>query len=144
MLLALALDGYAELEASAANLSLEVTSPEQALIEMCESYIRFATSQPRLVDLMNESELTTPSTDPALLEHQNVFRGNLLATLRAALPPCAEEELGMRVLALWSTIYGFASLRRRQAIEAFEPPNVDKDKIARFTVTVAVHAALLG
>lgn len=144
LLLALALNGYAELEAAAANISSEVDSPEQMLIEMCKAYVAFAVSQPRLVDLMYESELTTPFVDPALLEHQDALRENLVKVLRMALPSRPEVELSMRVLALWSTVYGFASLRRRQAIEAFEPPNVEKDEIALFVVTVAVHAALRG
>lgn len=144
LLLALALDGYAELEAAASSISLEGVSPEQMLIEMGQAYISFATSQPRLVDLMYESELTTPSIDPTLLQHQNALRDNLVRALRAALPSCSEEELGLRVLALWSAVYGFASLRRRQAIKAFEPPNMEKDEIARFAVTFAVHAALRG
>lgn len=144
LLLALALDGYAQLEAAAANINSEKVSPGQMLIDMCKSYVAFAVSQPRLVDLMYESELTTPSIDPALLEHQSALRENLIEALRVALPSCSEVELSMRVLALWSTVYGFASLRRRQAIEAFEPPHVEKDEIAVFVVTVAVHAALRG
>lgn len=144
LLLALALDGYAELELEAKNLMSEDKTPEQLLIDMGTSYVAFATARPRLVDLMYESELTTPSIDPALLQHQFTLRATLVATLRTALPTCSEKELSMRVLALWSTIYGFASLRKRQVIEAFDPPEIDKDEIARFAVTFAVHAALRG
>lgn len=142
LLLALALDGYADLEAAAANISSEVKSPEQLLIAMCKSYLEFANSEPRLVDLMYESELTTPFIDPALIEHQKALREKLIKALGDALPARLQGELGARVLALWSAVYGFASLRRRQAIGAFEPPDMDKDEIALFVVTAAVHAAL--
>lgn len=142
LLLALALDGYGELTAMANDANRVSDSPEDVLIENGLQFIRFATKQPRLLELMYESELTSPTTDQALTRYQHAGRNSLIKPLRLALPNASDEDLSVRVLGLWSTIYGFASLRRKEMLKEFEPSQLENDEVARRVIRFAVHAAL--
>lgn len=142
LLLALARDGYEELTQKAVAAASSPGSAEQKLIALAMNFVDFAMTSPQLLELMYESELTSPSPDVALLEYQNAGQSALLGQLRIARPDDSDDEAGVRVLALWSSIYGFASLRRKQMIQKFEPQHMGPDEVARRTMTLAVHAAL--
>lgn len=144
LLLAIAITGYEELFSEARAIASASSNPEEALIASGMGYLEFAATNPRLIELMYESELTSPSVDPALLEYQHVGQEALTEPLRVAIPSCDEAELSIRVLGLWSTIYGFASLRKRQMITKFVPYSIGKDEVAKRTITLAVHAAIRG
>lgn len=142
LLLAVALDGYARLGEAAALAISAGASPAQNLLELCLSFIDFAQANPRLLELMYESELTSPAPDPALLHHQQAGRHALQVHLEAALPTLSEEERTLRLLSLWSTVYGFASLRNKHLIDPFEPAGSSADAVTRGTMALAVRAAL--
>lgn len=141
LLLALALDGYAEITEAAAAATADGT-PQERLLRMGIQFIEFATNSPQLLELMYESELTSPAPDPALVVFQDIGHETLVAPVREALQGFSEEEIEVRVLALWSTIYGFASLRRKHMIQKVEPRQLERDEITRKVLTVAVDAAL--
>lgn len=142
LLLAIALEGYARLGEAAVQATSQTASPAENLLELCLSFIAFAQANPRLLELMYESELTSPAPDPALLHHQQAGRHALQAQLEAALPTLSEQERTLRLLSLWSTVYGFASLRNKHLIDAFEPAGSSPDAITRGTMALAVQAAL--
>lgn len=144
LLLAIAIDGYTDLFSAARAINASAHDPEEALIGAGLGYLEFVTANPRLAELMYESELTSPSIDPALLEYQHIGQAALTEPLRAAVPDCDEAELAIRVLALWSSIYGFATLRKRQMVSEFVPRALASDEVARRTITLAVHAAIRG
>ncbi len=142
LLLALAIEGYAELSRFAESTVNAGLSPEETLHEMGMQFVGFAGSSPRLLELMYESELTSPSVDPVLVQYQDIGHAALLRPLREAFPDGDESEIGLRSLAFWSTIYGFASLRRKHMIEKIEPREVDRSEVVRRVVSLAVSAAL--
>lgn len=142
LLLALASEGYAELSSAAQATVDSGQSPEKTLIDMGLQFIDFAASSPRLLELMYESELTSPSVDPVLVKYQDIGHAALIKPLREALPDLDDNEIGLRGLAFWSSIYGFASLRRKHMIEKIEPQNLARDQVVRRVVTLAVAAAL--
>lgn len=144
LLLAIAIDGYADLVSTARAINAAAQSPEAALIAAGMSYLEFVATNPRLAELMYESELTSPLIDPALLEYQRIGQDALTKPLRAAAPDYDEEDLSIRVLALWSLIYGFATLRKRQMVAEFVPHSIGDEKVARRMITLAVHAAIKG
>ncbi|WP_422058162.1 TetR/AcrR family transcriptional regulator [Sphingomonas sp.] len=141
LLLALAIDGYAEITDAAAEAT-SVGTPEERLVRMGMQFIDFATRSPQLLELMYESELTSPAPDPALVEFQDRGHEALVKPVREALEGFSEEEIEVRVLALWSTIYGFASLRRKHMIQKVEPRELGRDEVTRKVIQVAVNAAL--
>lgn len=142
LLLALAIDGYEELGDHAAAAARSPGTPEDRLVALAMNFVNFAMTSPRLLELMYDSELTSPSPDPALLTYQNAGRSALLAQVREARPDDSEVEASVRVIALWSLIYGFASLRRKQMIQSFEPKEMTEEAVARRTMILAVQAAL--
>ena len=142
LLLALAIEAYAQLNKAAETTVVSGHSPEQILIDMGLQFVEFASSSPRLLELMYESELTSPTVDPALVRYQDVGHAALIKPIRDALPDLADDEIGLRGLALWSSIYGFASLRRKHMIEKVEPQNLVRDDVTRRVVSLAVSAAL--
>ncbi|MBB3859523.1 AcrR family transcriptional regulator [Novosphingobium hassiacum] len=141
LLLALALDGYAEITQAAADATA-TGNPREKLICLGMQFVDFATRSPQLLELMYESELTSPAPDPALVVFQDLGHETLVAPVREALAGFAEEIIEVRVLALWSTVYGFASLRRKHMIQKVEPRDLRRDEVTRQVVTVAVDAAL--
>lgn len=142
LLLAIAIDGYTDLFSTARAINAAARDPEEALIAAGMGYLEFVTTNPRLAELMYESELTSPSIDPALLDYQRMGQEALTEPLRAAAPDFSEEELSIRVLALWSLFYGFAILRKRQMVSEFVPYPIGSDEIALRTITLAVRAAI--
>ncbi|MGB3797246.1 MAG: TetR/AcrR family transcriptional regulator, partial [Alteraurantiacibacter sp.] len=84
LLLALASEGYVELSSAAQAAVGSSQSPERTLLELGLQFVGFATSSPRLLELMYESELTSPSLHPVLVEYQDIGHAALIKPLRAA------------------------------------------------------------
>ncbi|MBC2663757.1 TetR/AcrR family transcriptional regulator [Novosphingobium flavum] len=141
LLLALAVEGFQEMLDGAEQVRASALSPGDKLRKMGILFIRFAETNPYLLDLMYESELTSPVTDPQLVEFQLQGHGGLREHLAAALPGISDEEADLRVIAYWSAIYGFSSMRRKGVIHPSEGalPSVD---IAEAIVNRAALAAL--
>lgn len=142
LLLAIAIDGYSDLFSSARAIKASAHDPEEALIAAGLTYVEFVMTNPRLAELMYESELTSPSIDPALLGYQQIGRESLVELLQAAIPQCGEEELSIRVLTLWSSIYGFTALRKQHLVPKFVPYEISGDEVARRAISLAVRAAI--
>lgn len=141
LLLALAIEGFEEMLDGAEQVRRSTVTPAEKLSHMGLLFIRFAEANPFLLDLMYESELTSPVLDPALLDYQLMGHFNLRDHLRAALPGVADDEADLRVIAFWSAIYGFSSMRKKGVIRpsASAVPTVD---IAEAIVARATLAAL--
>ncbi len=141
LLLALAIEGFEEMHDGAEQVRRSTATPAEKLRKMGVLFIRFAETNPFLLDLMYESELTSPVLDPALLEYQLKGHFNLRDHLRAALPAVTDDEADLRVIAFWSAIYGFSSMRKKGVIRPSESavPTVD---IAEAIVARATLAAL--
>jgi len=142
LLLALASEGYAELADAAGEVIGSGLPPEETLIELSLQFVAFAGSSPRLLELMYESELTSPTVDPVLVKYQDIGHAALTGPVREALPNLGDDEIALRGLALWSSVYGFASLRRKHMIQKIEPQNLRRDEVVRRVITIAVSAAL--
>lgn len=141
LLLALAAEGFEEMLDGAEQVRASAMSPSDKLRKMGILFIRFADENPFLLDLMYESELTSPALDPQLLDYQQRAHLNLREHLVAALPGIGDEEADLRVIAYWSTIYGFTSMRKKGVIRQSDNvlPSVD---IAEAIVNRATVAAL--
>ncbi|ABD25224.1 transcriptional regulator, TetR family [Novosphingobium aromaticivorans DSM 12444] len=141
LLLALAIEGFEEMLYGAEQVRASAMTPAEKLSRMGLLFIRFAEANPCLLDLMYESELTSPVLDPQLLDYQLKGHFNLRDHLTAALPDISDEEADLRVIAYWSAIYGFASMRKKGVIRPSEQavPSID---IAEAIVARAALAAL--
>jgi AcrR family transcriptional regulator len=141
LLLALAEEGFEEMLDGAEQVRLSTMTPADKLRQMGLLFIRFAEQNPFLLDLMYESELTSPVLDPRLLEYQLKGHHNLRRHLVAALPNIGDTEADLRVIAYWSAIYGFASMRKKGVIRPSENA-VPTTDITEAIVNRAALAAL--
>lgn len=140
-LLALALDGFREMLAQSQAIAANRADPAAKLRAMGTEFIRFAGDNPRLVDLMYESELTNPALDKELLAFQQQGHTSLRCAIDAAMPGLGEAAADLRTLAFWSAIYGFASMRRKGVIRPV-PGAMTMADLAEAIVDRAIVAAL--
>ena len=142
LLLAVAIEGFEELIREATAIAAGPQAVEPKLQAMGESFLDFATRQPRLLELMYESELTSPEIDPALLACQDRAYRTLLAVMEEALPLLPPVEISLRVMAFWSAVYGYAVLRSKLMLRPYEPADLSPEEINRRVLEQAVRAAL--
>jgi len=118
LLLAVAMVGYDELMGAEVGADDESLSPETRLFRLGRFFLHFAARNPRLFALMYESELTRPQLDPQIAKAQSIGFTLLRNAVLAFNIPIVQEELGVRIAAIWSTIYGFTLLRDRGMIQS--------------------------
>ncbi|MDR6707438.1 MULTISPECIES: TetR/AcrR family transcriptional regulator [unclassified Novosphingobium] len=143
LLLAVAIEGFAELNTDASAIADSPAPVADQLLALGEAFLDFAARQPRLVELMYESELTSPEIDPALLACQDRAYRTLLNVMQAALPAHAPVETSVRVMAFWSAIYGYAMLRSKLMLKPFEPSDLSAQAVDSGVLAQAVKAALV-
>jgi len=144
ILLALAIQGFEDMMQATAAATDGKLRPREQLRRLGLVFIQFADDNPQLIELMYESELTTPALDPALLAYQQQGHGLLVSVTRAALPRLSEREIELRVIAFWSAIYGFTSMRRKGVLHPHRPDLLPTLDIAPALVDRAVQSALDG
>ncbi|MCS0630221.1 TetR/AcrR family transcriptional regulator [Telluria mixta] len=141
-LLAIAIEGFHELMTATAAIADANQNAARKLKRMGMAFIRFVEENPRLVDLMYESELTMPVLDPELLKFQVMGHQALKRPIQAALPDIPDAEAEVRVITFWSAIYGFASMRKKGVLHPTEPGAVPTVDIAEAVVDRLVVSAL--
>lgn len=140
-LLALALDGFREMLAGSDAVAATEDDPAAKLRALGTEFIRFAEKNPHLVDLMYESELTSPALDPELLAYQQIGHAAVRAAVAASMPGLDPAATDLRTLAFWSAIYGFASMRRKGVIRSVPGAAITGD-LAEAIAERAIVAAL--
>jgi AcrR family transcriptional regulator len=141
-LLAIALEGFNELMSNSATIAEANQSSARKLKRLGMAFIRFVEDNPRLVDLMYESELTTPTLDPELLKYQLMGHEFLKRPILGAFPGMPDTEAELRTLTFWSAIYGFASMRKKGVLRPLQPGTVPAVDIAEAVVDRSVLSAL--
>lgn len=142
LLLAVAVEGFEDLNGGAGAIVASDRPATERLAALAEAFLTFAAAQPRLLELMYESELTTPEVDPVLLAYQDKGYRILLDVMAQAAPHLPSLDLSVRVMALWSTIYGYAMLRNKFMLKPYEPSELPAARIDRAVIEQAVRAAL--
>ncbi|WP_206243924.1 TetR/AcrR family transcriptional regulator [Novosphingobium terrae] len=142
LLLAVAEEGFAQLNGSALGIAEEPLPAADRMLALGEAFLTFAATQPRLLELMYESELTTPEIDPALLVQQSRGYRALLTVMEQACPALPPVELSVRVMAFWSTVYGYAMLRTKLMLKPYEPSDLPAETVDRAVIGQAVKAAM--
>ncbi|MDE2410687.1 MAG: WHG domain-containing protein, partial [Sphingomonadales bacterium] len=112
-LLALAIEGFVEMMETTRQIMATSAGAAEKLRQMGIVFVRFAEENPHLIDLMFESELTTPTLDPQLVDYQLSGHRSLRQFIIEAVPGITDSEADLRTIAYWSAIYGFASMRKK-------------------------------
>lgn len=142
LLLAVAIEGFEELNAGANAIASSPAPLADQLLALGKAFLDFSARQPRLVELMYESELTSPEIDPALLACQDRAYRTLLAVMNTALPAIAPVEISVRVMAFWSAIYGYAMLRSKLMLKPYDPSDLSPVEVDSRVLAQSVKAAL--
>lgn len=142
LLLAVASKGFEDLLRSAMERVERTDSVARQLMALGQTFLEFTVGQPRLIELMYESELTSPVTDPVLLEYQSQAYRTLIEIISPGLPDLRHAELATRVIGFWSAIYGYAMLRSKAMLDPFDPVVMPRAAVDRRVIRQAVMAAL--
>jgi AcrR family transcriptional regulator len=142
LLLALATEGFNEMLAGTEQVLAGKADPADKLRRMGLLFIRFAEDNPHLLDLMYESELTTPTLDPTLLAFQRAGHDALRKQVIGARPGLDEADADVRVVAFWSAIYGFATMRKKGVLRPTHDGVLPTMDIAETIVAITLRAVL--
>jgi AcrR family transcriptional regulator len=143
LLLAVALEGFRKLIGEALEIEKAALDGVARLEALGLSFIRYADANPRLLELMYESELTTPEIDPQLQQFQEVGQRLIRGSVRSELPDAEDADVEIRAVLFWSAVYGFAALRRKHNIQSFDDYEMAADDVARSVIGQAARTATL-
>ena len=142
LLLALAVEGFEDLLADARAVMENAETTFDRFVALGVSFVSFAQTKPHLIALMYESELTSPILDPELRSYQDQGYAALLSVIGEARPDSSTLDQSLRVMAYWSTIYGYAVLRNKLMLQPFEPSDVEAAAINMAVISQGARAAL--
>lgn len=142
LLLAIAIEGFEDLIGPTQAPDILILPPLDRLVALGRTYLDFAQQQPRLMELMYESELTTPTLAPELLVYQRRGSQALLDAITEALPDNLLNDRISRVVGYWSTVYGLAVLRNKGLLQPHEPEAVEPQDTDHLVITRSAKAAL--
>lgn len=117
LLLALAEDGFEELHAIGTAIVADPHgSAEQKLVALADAFLDFCAAQPRLADLMYESELTrpvAPELEPKIRQGFDL----MTSAVRETLDRAPESLVLARSVSLWVALFGLSRILRFELLE---------------------------
>ncbi|BAN48314.1 TetR/AcrR family transcriptional regulator [Metapseudomonas resinovorans] len=105
----------------------------------CRAFLAFAEAQPGLFLLMYDSGLLQQAEEEDELGarlHQ-IYCG-IAATLRDALEESDDERLQARLIAMWSTLYGYARLRQSNMLKPYMLGALSREQTEAAVITAAI------
>jgi AcrR family transcriptional regulator len=141
-LLALALDGFENLQDGVSEENLDDCDPVAFVKATASNFVKFSLENPHMLELMYESELTRPSIDPQLQKYQELSHRRGADLLKKFLPNISDREADLRNMALWTSIYGLVSMINKGIIRPFGEEPFSLEEISDWVVGRAAASAL--
>lgn len=142
LLAELAAVGFQRLDSFAADIALQSSDPVGRLVNAARQFLQFVDEHPQLFRLMYESGLLQRANSfPHLAQAQREVYEKIFALYSAAavtLPDLDEKGIRARVIAFWSTIFGYAKLRQATLLQ----PYMTGDLSAPSIVTLVIQTAI--
>jgi AcrR family transcriptional regulator len=140
LLRACALEGFRHLLAAHQEKMQGSASAQEKVRQLCQAFLNFSAERPQLFMLMYDSGLLQQAEEDD--ELGSLLRGlyeDVAKSLAAALQEHDEGKLKARMIAMWSTLYGYARLRQSRMLKPYmvEP-------LSREQAEAAVIAAAIG
>lgn len=112
--------------------------PEQKALEACRSFLAFAERRSGLFMLMYDSGLLQQMDDEDELGEllHRIYDG-ISQTLRDALAESDEDRLQARLVAMWSTLYGYARLRQSHMLKPYMVGTLRPEQIEAAVISAA-------
>ncbi|WP_342245155.1 TetR/AcrR family transcriptional regulator [Pseudomonas sp. OTU5201] len=105
----------------------------------CRAFLAFAEAQPGLFLLMYDSGLLQQAEDEDELGSllQSVYMG-IAASLREALEETDDDRLQARLIAMWSTLYGYARLRQSNMLKPYMLGSLTREQTEAAVIASAI------
>ena len=139
LMLAVANEGFAELDRLAQAEIVRHDKPWQALDALLRSYLDFTEQHTRLFLMMYDDEVINAPQAEALLPGLGQTYTTVSTLLARALPKADDKQVRLRMIGLWSTLFGYASVRAHGILKSYMLQSLTREEIED-----EVRAAALG
>jgi AcrR family transcriptional regulator len=119
LLLAIANETHAELGAELRQVISLHPNPWDALEAACRAFLAFCLNNPGLFSMMYDDEVTGHPDSERQLTEQAVTYGLLMDLFRRALPDATPAQLRLRLVSMWSALFGYATTRAKSIMRSY-------------------------
>lgn len=139
LLRACAGEGFRRLLQAHRNVAAGTGTAQDKARAACQAFLAFAESQPGLFLLMYDSGLLQQAEDEDELGGllQSIYAG-IAATLREALEETDDDRLQARLIAMWSTLYGYARLRQSHMLKPYMLGSLTREQTEAAVIASAI------
>lgn len=139
LLCALADETHEALRLQLVDVIADHTDPWDSLEAACRAFLAFSDNHVRLFRMMYDDEvINAPDAEAQLPALAHTYR-LMLQLFRQALPQAGIKELRLRLIAMWSALFGYASVRAQGMLKSYMMRGLSGREMER-----AVLAAALG
>lgn len=139
LLAEVALDGFNTLNKLLKDVDAEPLPASKKLYTAARQFLSFVRANPKIFRLMYEAELLTGAgIHPQLAESQRHAYQNLDDLLAHALPGVSTQIRKLRLIAMWSTLYGFAKIGQMGILQPYMKDGLNEDEIEIAVLQVAI------
>lgn len=139
LLRACALEGFQHLLAAHQDKMQGSGSAPEKAHRLCQTFLNFSADRPGLFMLMYDSGLMQQSEEED--ELGSLLRGlyeDIASALAGALQECDERKLKARMIAMWSTLYGYARLRQSRMLKPYMVDPLSREQIENAVIAAAI------
>lgn len=119
LLLAVANATHAELAAELRQVIAAHADPWDALEGACLAFLAFSQRHPALFRMLYDDEVTEAPGAEARLGEQAASYGLLMELFHRALPQSSPAQRRLRLVSLWSALYGYATIRTKNILRPY-------------------------
>ncbi len=143
LLAEVALNGFTTMIVLLEKTNAESLAPGEKLYAAGKQFLEFVRANPKLFRLMYEAELLTgKDVHPQLAESQRLAYEGLYKLLALALPRTTPQARKLRLITMWSTLYGFAKICQIGILQPYMKDGLDKDEIEMAVLNAAIGTPL--
>lgn len=139
LLMAIANETHRELGLELSEAVAAHSDPWDALETACHSYLSFSLANPSLFRMMYDPELMAAPDADARLDAQQAAYGVLLELFHRALPNAPPAQLRLRMVSVWSTLYGYASTQANRILHGYMKEGLTNQEMERAVLAAALR-----
>jgi len=134
-----ALHGFETLEQQLRDINAASLSGRQKLEAAARGFLGFVRANPRIFRAMYEADLLAdPDSHPRLAECLHRIYDGLDRLLAQALPDISGHARKLRLIAMWSTLYGFAKIGQTDTLQAYMKAGLSDAEIEMAVLQTAI------
>lgn len=138
LLMALAEEGHQSLFRDLQRIFADAPSPQTGLEASMYSFLSFCEEKPGLFRMMYDAEVVTaPDAEARLPSLAKTYR-LLFRQLQRSLPEAKPRQVRLRMISMWSTLYGFATIRAQRSLMSYMRGNLKPAAIEQAVVAAAL------